>query len=124
MPDPVEPPEATAHPKPRAGPAADGDLEGDGGAVAAQALGVSKPRYPSLSRRRNEEGRVVLAVEIRADRTHGSIEIVQSSGHSRLDQAAVQALKRAKFIPAKRGGERVTSTKQVAFTFRLVDAED
>lgn len=124
MPDPVKPPEATAHPKPRAGPAADGDLEGDGGAVAAQVRGVSKPRYPSLSRRRNEEGRVVLAVEIRADGTHGSIEIVQSSGHSRLDQAAVQALKRAKFIPAKRGGERVTSTKQVAFTFRLVDAED
>ncbi len=124
MPDPVEPPEPIAHPKPRAGPAADGDLEGDGGAVAAQVRGVSKPRYPSLSRRRNEEGRVVLAVEIRADGAHGSIEIVQSSGHSRLDHAAVQALKRAKFIPAKKGGERVTSTKQVAFTFRLVDAED
>jgi protein TonB len=100
----------------------EGDIETDGDAVAAQILGVSKPKYPGLSRRRNEEGRVVLAVEIRADGTHGSIEIVHSSGHSRLDQAAVQALRRAKFVPAKRNGEPVTSTKQVAFTFRLVDS--
>jgi protein TonB len=100
----------------------DGAIEGDGGAVGAQVLGVSKPKYPSLSRRRSEEGRVVLAVEIRADGTHGSIEIVHSSGHSRLDQAAVQALKRGKFVPAREAGQPVTSTKRVAFTFRLVDA--
>ncbi|MFQ5808820.1 MAG: energy transducer TonB [Armatimonadota bacterium] len=100
----------------------EGDIEGEGGAVAARVLGVSKPKYPGLSRRRNEQGRVVLAVEIRADGTHGGIQIVHSSGHSRLDQAAVQALKRGKFVPAKRNGEPVTSTKQIAFTFRLVDA--
>ena len=100
------------------------DVEGDGETAPAQVLGVSKPTYPSASRRHSEEGRVVLSVEIRADGTHGAIRVVRSSGHARLDQAAVQALQRATFIPATKGGKRVTSTKQVAFTFRLVDAED
>ena len=125
-PDPVEPrppaPEETDE-SDEAGPTdPDGDPDAGGPTVAAQVLGVSKPRYPGLSRRRSEEGRVVLAVEIRADGSRGDIRIVQSSGHSRLDQAGVQALKRAKFIPATRGGKPVASTKQVAFTFRLVDA--
>jgi protein TonB len=84
---------------------------------------VQKPEFPALSRRRSEEGRVVLAVEIRADGSHGDIRIVQSSGHSRLDQSGVQALKKARFIPATRGGKPVASTKQIAFTFRLVDAD-
>jgi outer membrane biosynthesis protein TonB len=38
-----------------------------------------------------------------------------------LDNAAVEALKKAKFVPARRMGTAVTTTKRVAFRFRLED---
>lgn len=89
--------------------------------LTAKTVGVPRPRYPRYSRRHGEEGTVVLSVEIRADGQRGKIEIVSSSGYSRLDWAAVQALERATFIPARVGDKPVSSRKRVAFTFRLED---
>jgi protein TonB len=101
----------------------EGDAVG-GPTVGARLVGVSKPKYPTLSRRSGEEGTVLLSVEIHPDGTHGAIRMVRSSGHWRLDQAAARALERATFIPAKNDGKPVASRKQIAFIFRLVDAED
>ncbi|MBK6757815.1 MAG: energy transducer TonB [Moraxellaceae bacterium] len=46
-----------------------------------------------MSRRLGEQGRVVLNVYILADGTVGEVKIKQSSGFSRLDDAALQAVK-------------------------------
>jgi periplasmic protein TonB len=49
----------------------------------------SDPLYPAESRRRGEQGLVVLLVLVEADGQPSEIKLEQSSGHDRLDQAAI-----------------------------------
>jgi protein TonB len=49
----------------------------------------SDPLYPPESRRRGEQGLVVLLVLVEADGQPSEIKLEQSSGHDRLDQAAI-----------------------------------
>lgn len=62
------------------------------------------PAYPPLSRRLREQGRVLLDVLIRADGSVGEVRLKRSSGFPRLDQAALEAVRRWRYLPAKRGG--------------------
>lgn len=57
------------------------------------------PRYPPQSRRLKEQGLVVLRVLIDEQGNACSIEIENSSGYARLDQAAREAVSRAAFRP-------------------------
>ncbi|MBH1970924.1 energy transducer TonB [Moraxellaceae bacterium AER2_44_116] len=61
------------------------------------------PSYPSMSRRLGEQGRVVLEVYILVNGTVGEIRLKQSSGFKRLDQAAMQAVKKWQYQPAHKG---------------------
>jgi len=70
-------------------------------------LNNPKPVYPSLSRRMGEQGRVLLSVYILPDGSVGDIRVKQSSGFGRLDQAALDAVKRWRYIPARRGNEPI-----------------
>jgi len=90
--------------------------------VRASLLSECKPVYPRHCRIHGEEGTVVLSVEVAADGRPGVVAVVESSGHTRLDEAAVEALRRARFLPATRGGRPVPSVKRVAVAFRLRDA--
>lgn len=81
--------------------------------------GLSKPKYPRYSRINGEEGTVVFIVEVSANGRPGKIEIETSSGYRRLDRAAVRALEKAAFIPARLGGKAVSSIKRIAFRFDL-----
>jgi periplasmic protein TonB len=63
-----------------------------------------QPRYPPESRRSGEEGLVVLRVLINEIGSVARIDIERSSGHSRLDDAACQAVKRARFRPYLENG--------------------
>lgn len=51
--------------------------------------------YPSNARLNGWEGKVVLKVSIRNDGQLKSVEVVKSSGHESLDQAAMEAVRRA-----------------------------
>jgi protein TonB len=77
------------------------------------------PAYPSISRRQHEEGRVLLRVQVTADGRAGSVEIETSSGHERLDRAALDAVRRWRFVPAKRGDEAVAASALVPIVFSL-----
>ncbi|GAB3248424.1 hypothetical protein GCM10027296_11430 [Chitinimonas naiadis] len=70
----------------------------------AQHLNNQMPAYPGLSRKLGEQGRVLLSVYILADGTVGEIKLKKSSGYDRLDDAALNAVKRWKYIPAKQAG--------------------
>lgn len=63
-----------------------------------------KSEYPRISRQRNEQGRVVVAVFIGTDGTAQKAEIKVSSGFERLDQAALATAKSWRYVPGKRGG--------------------
>ncbi len=87
----------------------------------ARVSGDHYPEYPAISRRRGEEGQVILDVEVLPSGRAGSVRVVSSSGHKRLDEAALRAVKEANFQPAERRGEPVRSTNQWSFIFRLDD---
>ena len=81
--------------------------------------GNPKPPYPLLSRRMREEGKVILRVLVTPGGDANSVEIKTSSGFQRLDDSALQTVKRWKFIPAKRGSNPVESWVLVPIIFRL-----
>lgn len=78
-----------------------------------------KPRYPRASIRLKQEGTVTMAFNIDAQGqvVDGSVE--QSSGHERLDNAALEAIMRCSFTPETLGGEPQPAVAQVRFGWRL-----
>jgi protein TonB len=77
------------------------------------------PVYPSLSRRLKEHGRVMLRVLVSAAGEAQEVEVRDSSGSERLDRAAVEAVRRWKFVPAFRGSEAITAYAIVPILFAL-----
>ncbi|HXH71675.1 MAG TPA: energy transducer TonB [Mariprofundaceae bacterium] len=77
------------------------------------------PHYPNAARRRGLEGQVVLNVEVLATGRCGRIDILQSSGHTILDEAAIEAVKRWHFIPASDAGLPVDHWLHIPIRFRL-----
>lgn len=78
-----------------------------------------RPEYPKGPRQRGEQGDVVLEIRVGADGLVDHVSVVESCGHSELDEAAVRAAKAARFTPAKAGGRSVASTARLTLTFRL-----
>jgi protein TonB len=77
------------------------------------------PEYPAFSRRRGEQGRVLLRVHVASDGTPREVEIRASSGSERLDRAALEAVKRWKFAPARLGDRAVDAWVLVPIAFSL-----
>ncbi|MBL8405933.1 MAG: energy transducer TonB [Dechloromonas sp.] len=78
-----------------------------------------KPVYPALSRRLSEEGKVLLKVRVSAQGAALEVVVSKSSGFPRLDAAAVAAVERWRFVPARRGDEPVDSSVVVPIAFAL-----
>jgi len=79
------------------------------------------PRYPLAARRRGLEGRVVVRVFVAADGRPASFSVHSGSTHPILDDAAIEALRRWRFEPARRAGVPVAAWVDVPITFRLTD---
>jgi protein TonB len=75
-------------------PASPADLASIGARVARELV------YPALARRRQWQGRALVAFTLRADGSVGAIEIRESSGHPLLDEEAQRAIRRAAPFPA------------------------
>ncbi|HVS10616.1 MAG TPA: TonB family protein [Planctomycetota bacterium] len=82
-------------------------------------LSGAPPAYPRESVGRGEEGTVLLRLSISARGGVASVEIVESSGHLRLDRAARDALLAWRFEPATLASEPIASTLLHPVTFRL-----
>lgn len=82
-------------------------------------LDNAPPPYPYISRRTGEQGRVVLRVQVSASGTAEDVEVRSTSGHARLDQAALEAVRHWKFVPARRGATPVPASVLVPVSFRL-----
>jgi protein TonB len=78
-----------------------------------------KPRYPRAARRRGQEGTVMLLVEVLASGRVGEIEIEKSSGHDLLDNAAAEAVRRWRFVPAEKAGVSVGTQVKIPVEFDL-----
>jgi periplasmic protein TonB len=78
-----------------------------------------EPVFPLLSRKLQEEGKVLLLVQVSAKGEAENIQVKQSSGYFRLDEAAIKAVRKWRFAPARRGTEAVASSIVVPLVFRL-----
>jgi protein TonB len=72
-----------------------------------------------MSRRAGEQGRVMLRVVVRPDGTPQSVEVRSSSGWQRLDEAALDAVRRWRFVPARQGNVPITAAVIVPIAFSL-----
>ena len=77
------------------------------------------PDYPSISRRQGEEGRVLMKVLVSASGAAEDVQIEKSSGSDRLDNAAISAVKRWRFIPAKKNNQALSAYVLVPMKFSL-----
>jgi protein TonB len=79
----------------------------------------SPPAYPSFSIRLNEQGRVVLRVELDTEGKIATVTFKSRSGFARLDEAAVSAVKTWRCRPAIRNGVAVPAVALQPFDFIL-----
>lgn len=125
-------PEVAVAPPPDRGPTISGPVFTPTAAPAPPApLAVESPRYdmaylknpppsyPTLSRRMKEQGRVILRVLVSAAGEAENVEVRTSSGSERLDRAAIEAVRRWRFAPARRGAETVAAWALVPILFQL-----
>jgi len=77
------------------------------------------PPYPRQSRRRGQEGAVILQVQVNKEGRVEDLKIDVSSNFALLDRAALEAVKKWSFEPGRRGKERVPMWVRVPVTFKL-----
>jgi len=77
------------------------------------------PEYPVAAKRRREEGEVRLSVTVSSDGRPLRVSLFRSSGHALLDQAAMDAVQRWTFEPARVAGRPVEDHVVVPVRFSL-----
>lgn len=85
----------------------------------ADYLDNPSPPYPALSRRLQEQGRVLLRVLVSTEGRADQVLVQTSSGFARLDGSASETVKHWKFVPAKRGTESVPAWVLIPISFKL-----
>lgn len=77
------------------------------------------PEYPAFAKRMNEQGKVVLRVELGEDGRVANATVKISSGHQRLDAAALNAVRTWRCKPFVRNGVAVRAVALQPFSFIL-----
>lgn len=89
------------------------------GDLSSTMLEGAPPRYPMESRRKREQGTVTLLLLLGTDGRVAEIRVSRSSGHPRLDEAALSAVRRWRWSPTLRGGVAVQVRGTVEIPFVL-----
>lgn len=85
----------------------------------ARAVTIIPPKYPLESRRRREQGTVVIAITLDPEGKVATVSLTRSSGFERLDKAALEAVRRWRWSPTIRAGEAVSVRGIVEIPFEL-----
>lgn len=80
-----------------------------------------EPEYPKLAKQAKIQGTVILDVEILASGAIGAIEVKKSvlPGPGGLDEAAIAAVRKSKFQPAKNGGKPIAVWITLPINFKI-----
>ena len=84
-----------------------------------QYLEQPAPSYPSASQRLGEHGQVLVRVEIDTNGRARQVKLARSSGSNRLDEAAMAAVKAARFKPYTENGTALVVWTTVPIVFEL-----
>ena len=114
--EPVSPPPPPVIEAPPARPAGPMTL---GAELAVSCPERSAPAYPPLSRRLGEDGKVVLRAELDEQGHVSAARVATTSGFSRLDEAALAAVRTWRCNPARRDGQPVRAVALQPFKFVL-----
>lgn len=82
-------------------------------------LRLPQPTYPIASRRLKEQGKTLVRVLVSAQGNPEKVDIQQSSGSARLDDAALKAVMHALFKPYMEDGQPVAVYAVVPIQFHL-----
>ena len=77
------------------------------------------PKYPAESRKLREQGVVLLKVAVTAEGRAADVQLQRSSGFARLDDAALKAVRRWEFNPARLGATPIACAVEVPVRFGL-----
>jgi len=75
--------------------------------------------YPFTAKKLKLQGIAVVRVLVSADGQPKSVELERTSGARILDDAAVEAVKRWSFVPARRGNNPITALVNIPIRFQL-----
>jgi periplasmic protein TonB len=78
-----------------------------------------KPRYPESARRQGVEGTALLKVRVTEQGRVEAVQLERSAGHPDLDQAAIEAVRRWRFEPARRGKQPMAVWALIPVMFKL-----
>src|SRR3546814_11928533 len=78
------------------------------------------PRYPVESRRLREQGTVAIKVLVGPEGTVQELKLAESSGNSRLDKAALSAVRKWRFAPPQQAGKTVPAWVLFPLPFLLL----
>ena len=93
---------------------------GDGNGLARPLGGYQvKPRYPEVARRQGVEGTTLLKIRVSDRGLVEDVLIEHSAGHQDLDLAAMEAVKRWRFEPARQGNRAVAVWVMLPVRFTL-----
>ncbi|WP_321791590.1 energy transducer TonB [Caballeronia sp. J97] len=113
-PQPAPPPAAPAIGKPSMDLAAPKN-------VAHLSCNIAQPDYPAMAKRRGETGTAVIRLTVGLAGKIENVTLQKSSGSSRLDDAALDAVRGSACSPYKENGEAIRATATVPFVFSLND---
>lgn len=116
------PPVAAAPSNPAPAAPAGGSGPVNVGNLSSNLLNGAAPSYPMGSRRKREEGTVVLRVIVSPEGRVTDVVVQQSSGYPALDSAALAAVRKWRWSPTLRDGRQVSVTGLVRIPFTLRDS--
>ena len=82
-------------------------------------LSNPKPAYPKAAKRQKQEGLVLLSVSLSATGIPEEVSVKRSSNFALLDDAAVEAVRKWKFVPTMVRGVAVSSKVDVPLEFKI-----
>ena len=89
-----------------------------GGSVAPAFLHREMPVYPLFARRFGKEGKVVLKLTIDEKGNLLNVEVIDKANYG-FTEAAVEAVKKSTFLPAKKNGRPIASRAFLPIRFQL-----
>ena len=97
-----------------------GAFQPGNGVTWPEILREEKPKYTAEAMRAKVQGDIELEIVIKEDGTVGEVRVVKSFTNAYgLDQAAMEAARKWKFVPGKKGGVPVATRVPLVLTFRL-----
>lgn len=114
-PHPVVQPVQTAPAAPPAPP----KPEGISAPVSIGASHSCMNEYPAVAQRLNQEGTTSIKFTVNTDGSVSGVQVVGSSGHDTLDQAAIRCAQNWRYKPAMQNGQPVTAPWQTNVQWKL-----